>query len=148
MERSRRSMDVISPKPPPQCSNSQGERESQSQSQCLRSKGFKPHIRHSNLLTPALVGQHPKCLDLKTTGADVQETKRAMRNWDSSLKGLSAHLLAMGPSAKAIGWKIPYVCERHSLAHHKASARGTRVCRNSLQNRRSGGHHFPFFLCF
>lgn len=42
-----------------------------------------------------------KCLGLKTSGADIQEIRRAIWNWDSALKGLIYAIICPRPQCKS-----------------------------------------------
>ena len=83
---------------------------SQIQSFSLRSMGgavCATHIRHPNSWNLHQRDEPPKHLALKTNGAYIQETQRAVGNWNSAFKGITCRLTHLGPSVKAVVSKAP-----------------------------------------
>lgn len=66
----------------------------------LRSKEFVSCIRHLNPWKLHWRDRPPKYLALKTNGAYIQETQKAIGTGDSALKGLCADSLALRPRVK------------------------------------------------
>ena len=79
----------------------------------------------------------------KTSGAYVQETLRAIGNWESTLKGPCIDSVIQGPSTKAVVWIVPrpYVKEIHLfILKHLLEDQGPLWTLS--RDRSAGEHHF------
>lgn len=90
------------------CGNLQAGGKSQGWSFSQKSKESEPYIRTPSLGVLHCEDKPRKCLPLKTSGAYVQDSQRAIKNWDFVLlKGTCETSLALSPGTEAAVWRAP-----------------------------------------
>ena len=91
-EMGKRGRDTVSPKTPPLVWRPTIGRDLKDTELFPEEQEFVPYIRHPNPWDLHWWDEPPKHLTLKTNRADVQKNQRAVRNGDSTLKGLACRL--------------------------------------------------------